>query len=91
MKSKKHLILLIIFWTIKISFSAISKLAEINIDRSLPVFSVQDDPKVVAIKIRKELYPDFNPMPKEFLRALISKFAEKNIFDKFPTSTKSFL
>jgi len=40
---------------------------------------VQDDPKVVAIKIRKELYPDFNPIPKEFLRALISKFAEKNI------------
>ena len=64
------------FEEFKISFSAISKLAEINIDRSLPVFSVQDDPKVVAIKIRKELYPDFNPMPKEFLRALISKFAE---------------
>jgi len=63
----------------KISLSAISKLAEINIDRSLPVFSVQDDPKVVAIKIRKELYPDFNSTPKEFLRALISKFAEKNI------------
>lgn len=67
------------FEEFKISLSAISKLAEINIDRSLPVFSVQDDPKVVAIKIRKELYPVFNPMPKEFLRALISKFAEKNI------------
>ena len=64
------------FEEFKISLSAISKLAEINIDRSLPVFSVQDDPKVVAIKIRKELYPDFNPTPKEFLRALISKFAE---------------
>jgi Zn-dependent peptidase ImmA (M78 family) len=67
------------FEEFKISLSAISKLAEINIDRSLPVFSVQDDPKIVAIKIRKELYPDFNPNPKEFLRALISKFAEKNI------------
>ena len=64
------------FEEFKISLSAISKLADINIDRSLPVFSVQDDPKVVAIKIRKELYPDFNPVPKEFLRALISKFAE---------------
>lgn len=67
------------FEEFKISLSAISKLAEINIDRSLPVFSVQDDPKAVAIKIRKELYPDFNTIPKEFLRALISKFAEKNI------------
>ncbi len=67
------------FEEFKISLSAISKLAEINIDRSLPVFSVKNDPKAVAIKIRKELYPDFNPIPKEFLRALISKLAEKNI------------
>jgi len=41
------------FEEFKISLSAISKLADINIDRSLPVFSVQDDSKVVAIKIRK--------------------------------------
>ena len=67
------------FEEFKISLSAISKLAEINIDRSLPVFSVKDAPKAVAIKIRKELYPDFNSIPKEFLRALISKLAEKNI------------
>lgn len=67
------------FEEFKISLSAISKLAEINIDRTLPVFSVQDDPKAVATKIRNELYPDFHPIPKEFLRALISKFAEKNI------------
>ncbi|EON77203.1 hypothetical protein ADIS_2283 [Lunatimonas lonarensis] len=67
------------FEEFKISLSAISKLAEINIDRPLPVFSVQDDPKAIAVKIRKELYPGFNPIPKEFLRALISKFAEKNI------------
>lgn len=67
------------FEEFKISLSAISKLAEININRSLQVFSVNDDPKVVAFKIRKELYPDFNPIPKEFLRSLISKFAEKNI------------
>lgn len=68
------------FEEFKISLSAISKLAEINIDRSLPVFSVQDNPQAVAIKIRNEIYPDFNPIPKEFLRALISNLAEKNIF-----------
>jgi Zn-dependent peptidase ImmA (M78 family) len=63
----------------KISLSAISKLAEINTDRSLPFFSVQDNPEIAATTIRKELYPDFDPTPKEFLRSLISKFAEKNI------------
>lgn len=67
------------FEEFKISLSAISKLAEISIDRYLPVFSVAHDPEAVAKKLRKELYPDFNSNPKEFLRALISKFAERNI------------
>jgi Zn-dependent peptidase ImmA (M78 family) len=67
------------FEDFKISLSAISKLAEINIDRTLSVYSVKDDPKIIARKIRKILYPEFNPVPKEFLRALISKFAENNI------------
>lgn len=67
------------FEDFKISLSAITKLAEIKIDRSLPVFSVKDNPKAVAVNIRKLLYPDFNPTLKEFLRALISKFAENNI------------
>lgn len=67
------------FEEFKISLSAISKLAELNIERSLPVFTLSHDPKTVAKEIRKELYPDFNPIPKEFLRGLISTFAENNI------------
>ena len=67
------------FEEFKISLSAISKLAEINIDRTLSVYTLKDDPKTIAKKIRKDLYPEFNPIPKEFLRALISKFAENNI------------
>ncbi len=67
------------FEEFKISLSAISKLAEINIDRTLPAYKVNDDPKTIAKKIRKDLYPEFNPTPKEFLRALISTFAENNI------------
>ena len=67
------------FEDFKISLSAISKLAEINIDRTLLIYTVKDDPKVIAQKIRKDLYPEFNPIPKEFLRALISTFAENNI------------
>jgi Zn-dependent peptidase ImmA (M78 family) len=67
------------FEEFKISLSAISKLAEINIDRTLPVYTIKHDPKIIAKKIRKDLYPEFNPIPKEFLRALISTFAENNI------------
>ncbi len=67
------------FEEFKISLSAISKLAELNIERTLPVFTIHQDPKIVAKHIREELYPDFNPIPKEFLRALISTFAENNI------------
>jgi len=67
------------FEEFKISLSAISKLAEINIDRTLSVYTIKDDPKVVAKRIRKDLYPEFNPIPKEFLRALISTFAKNKI------------
>ena len=67
------------FEEFKISLSAISKLAEMNITRILPVFTINYDAKIVAKQIREKLYPDFNPIPKEFLRALISKFAENNI------------
>lgn len=67
------------FEEFKISLSAISKLAELNIERVLPVFTLNHDPKVVARQIRNELYPVFNPIPKEFLRGLISTFAENNI------------
>lgn len=67
------------FEEFKISLSAISKLAEIKIERSLPVFGINQDPKIVAKQIRKELYPEFNPVPKEFLRDLISTFAKNNI------------
>lgn len=67
------------FEELKISLSAISKLAELNMERILPVFTIQQDPKTVAQQIKKILYPDFNTIPKEFLRALIATFAEYNI------------
>ncbi|MCD4772784.1 MAG: ImmA/IrrE family metallo-endopeptidase [Bacteroidales bacterium] len=67
------------FEEIKISLSAISKLAEINNSRTIPVFSTNDNPKNVAQKIRNFLYPDFTQNHKEFLKLLISKFAENNI------------
>jgi len=67
------------FEEFKISLSAISKLAEFDIERTLPIFSVRDDAKIVAKTIRRELYPEFNRDLKGFLKALISKFSEQNI------------
>ena len=68
------------FEELKISLSAISKLAEIKIDRTLPIYKVTDDPKKIAEEIRKKLYPDFEENKKAFLKALIGKFAENNIY-----------
>ncbi len=67
------------FEEMKISLSAISKLAEINISRKIPIYSIKDDPRIVAQEVRKFLYPDFNRNMKIFLKSLISKFAENNI------------
>ena len=47
------------FEEFKISLSAIAKLAELNIERNLPIFNVQVNAKFAASQIRNELYPDF--------------------------------
>lgn len=67
------------FEEFKISLSAISKLSDLKIDRLFKYYSVTDDPKTVAKEIRKILYPTFTSNLKEFLKGLISKFAEYNI------------
>lgn len=64
----------------KIAFSALSRLADLKTEeRTLPVFSIRNNPKDVATEIRKELYPSFTKDRKVFLRLLISKFAKYNI------------
>jgi Zn-dependent peptidase ImmA (M78 family) len=67
------------FEEFKISLSAISKLAKINIARILPIYSVTDNVKEVANRIRNILYPSFNINKKEFLKSIINKLAENNI------------
>src|SRR5690606_248548 len=67
------------FEEFKISLSAISKLAEINTERVLPIFKASDNPKNIAFEIREILYPEFQNNLRDFLKSLISKFAEKNI------------
>lgn len=67
------------FEEFKISLSAIAQLADLDFDRSFPVYKISHDPKVIANKVREQLYPKFTANLKEFLKSLISKFAEKNI------------
>ena len=67
------------FEEFKISLSAIAKLADLDFDRSFPIFNISDNPKEVAQTLRKELYPVFTNNLKDFLKALISRFAEYNI------------
>jgi len=67
------------FEEFKISLSAIAKLAELNLERTIPVYSIQDNPQLIAQKVRLELYPEFTNDKKDFLKGLIGKLAEKNI------------
>jgi len=68
------------FEEFKISLSAIAKLAELNLERNLPVCTATQDPKTVAKALRKILYPEFTPDKKEFLKSLIGELAKRNIF-----------
>ncbi len=68
------------FEELKISLSAIAKLSDMEIIRTIPKYSLIDNPKSVATAVRKKLYPQFNSKRRDFLKSLISKFANNNIF-----------
>lgn len=63
----------------KIALSALVILSNLRMKRLQPVYTVKNDPQKVAAKVRESLYPQFNKVRKEFLKALINKFAEYNI------------
>lgn len=67
------------FEDLKISISALEKLADIDTRRILPVYDVSDNPADVAMRIRNIIYPDFQREQRDFLKALIEKFADYNI------------
>jgi len=67
------------FEELKLSLSAIAKLSDLSFKRKIPKHSVTNNPKEVAARIRDILYPSFNSNRREFLKGLISKFAEHNI------------
>lgn len=67
------------FEEFKISLSGIAKLADLKMERQIPVFSSNQDPKEISVTIRKLLYPKFCTVPKDFLKAFIGNLAEYNI------------
>lgn len=67
------------FEELKISIAAIAKLADLDTKRKIPKFSLNDNPEIIAREFRKILYPTFTSKRRDFLKSLISKFAENNI------------
>lgn len=63
----------------KIEFSSLAKLSDFKLDRILPKFKISDNPKQVGLEIREKLSPPFAVEQREFLKSLISTFAEFNI------------
>lgn len=68
------------FEEFKISLSAIAELSDIKLERRLPIYKIQDNPKNVANEIRQLIAPEYKDKPKDYLTELIKKLAEKNIF-----------
>lgn len=67
------------FEELKLSLSGLAKMSDLEMDRILPLFSTNQDAKIVAKGVRQTLYPKFRKDSKKFLEALINKFAEANI------------
>jgi len=63
----------------KIAFSAITKLADFKLKRTLPIYKLIDNPKKVANEVRQYLYPELQSSSRDFLKALITKASEHNI------------
>lgn len=68
------------FEELKLSLSSIAKLSDLDFKRNFKTYSIDANPEFVAKTIREKLYPSFNSDKRGFLRDLITKFAEQNIF-----------
>lgn len=67
------------FEELKLSLSAIAKLSDLDFKRQVKRYSITDDPREIALKARKILYPKFDSNRRSFLKSLIGSFASKNI------------
>ena len=67
------------FEDFKTQISAICKLSRFNIERTLPTYTVNDDPKAIAFSLREMLLPDFTSAKRDFLKSFINKLGDNNI------------
>ena len=67
------------FEELKLSLSAIAKLSDLEFHRQIETYSVNENPKNVADKVRSFLYPRFDKNRRNFLKSLINELASKNI------------
>lgn len=67
------------FEELKISLSAIAKLSDLDFKRQIKKYSISDNPREIALKARKVLYPKFDTNRRNFLKSLIGTLASKNI------------
>lgn len=67
------------FEELKISLSAIAKLSDLDFKRQIKKYSISDNPREIALKARKVLYPKFDNNRRNFLKSLIGTLASKNI------------
>jgi Zn-dependent peptidase ImmA (M78 family) len=63
----------------KIALSALAKLSNLSTDRILPEYKTQNNPKKVALDLRKILFPGKQKNMKEFLKVFISNLADYNV------------
>lgn len=68
------------FEELKLSLSALAKLSGVEYKREFQKYEISESPRDVAIKVRQKLYPSYYSDRRDFLKALISKFSEHNIF-----------
>ena len=68
------------FEDIKINLSAISKLSKTKSKRQFNIYTVSDNPKLVAKDIRNRIYPiEFTNNLRDFLKSMITTLANNNV------------
>lgn len=67
------------FEDMKTHISALCKLSKFNLKRKLPTFTIDDNPKEVALSIRDTICPVFTNQKRDFLKNFINKLGDNNV------------
>lgn len=68
------------FETFSNRLQGLASLSEIEIKRLFRLYTIAQDPQLVAMEIRDAVYPQFSRDPKNFLKNFIDNLSAKNIF-----------